>query len=133
LYCADETIRATLDYAAGLRLQSVCTRAEVARLVAEQPDQEFLVEAKPPPLEQRVKELFPEVNFSWRLKEPRKALRTQRQVAELEQFGLHRLAEWTVPGGRRYALYGQLPQAAAESSPNSLPGERDRPRAQVRL
>jgi len=133
LYCGDETIRATLDYAAGLRLQSVCTRAEVARLVSGQPDQAFLVEAKPPPLRQRVKELFPAVNFSWRLEESRKAQRTQRRVAELEQFGLHRLAEWTVPGGRRYALYGRLPPTAAESSPGFFPEEHDRPRAQVQL
>lgn len=132
LYCADETIRATLDYAAGLRLQSVCTQAEVARLVTERPDQAFLVEAKPPPLGERVKELFPAVNFSWRLEESRKAQRAQRRMAELEQLGLHRLAEWTVPGGRRYALYGQR-QPAAESSPNSLSEERDRPRARVRL
>ena len=133
LYCADETIRATLDYAAGLRLQSVCTRAEVARLVTDEPDHTFLVEAKPPPLGQRVKELFPALNFSWRLKEPRKALRTQRRVAELERLGLHRLAEWTVPGGRRYALYGRLPQTAAEFSANSFSEEHDRPHAQVRF
>jgi hypothetical protein len=102
LYCGDETIRATLDYAAGLRLQNVCTPTQAAQLIAEHPGQEFLTALRAPSAAQIVRELFPQTHLQWHSKE-RPA---PQAVIDLERLGLRRLAEWHVPGGRRYALYG---------------------------
>jgi 4-amino-4-deoxy-L-arabinose transferase-like glycosyltransferase len=86
LYCGDETIRATLDYAAGLRLPNVCTPTQAAQLIAEHPEQEFLTALRAPP----------------------RARPAPQAAIELERLGLRPVAEWHVPGGRRYALYGSV-------------------------
>jgi 4-amino-4-deoxy-L-arabinose transferase-like glycosyltransferase len=111
LYCGDETIRATLDYAIGLRPQNVCKPSIVARLLREHADQEFLVEVQPPASTERIEELFPTANrwmttSPWKAKSPASA---PVRLADLIGLDLQPVADWSVPGGRRYALYGRKP------------------------
>lgn len=107
LYCGDETIRATLDYAIGLRPQNVCKPSSVARLLREHADQEFLVEVQPPASVERIEELFPTVDTSrWKSKSQVSA---PARLADLNGLDLQPLADWSVAGGRRYALYGRKP------------------------
>lgn len=103
-YCGDETIRATLDHAINLRLQNVCGTNDAERLLRDQPDQRFLVLLAPPRSTQRLSELFPDLDLSrWPAKRPRSVQR----LVELEALGLQPVAQWSAPGGRKYALYGR--------------------------
>jgi hypothetical protein len=104
IYCGDETIRATLDHAINLRLENVCGTAEAERLLHSRSDQQFLVLLAPPRSTQRVSELFPEFDLRrWPTKSPRPIQR----LVELQALRLQPLAQWSAPGGRKYALYGQ--------------------------
>jgi len=117
IYCGDETIRATLDYAIELRLPNVCTTEDAERLLSAHSDQQFLVMVPAAPAEQRMKELFPDVDWSrWMSKG--KSPRPEREAVPAE-LGLHQTASWSAPGGRRYALYGR----AASNNGHALPVE----------
>lgn len=110
LYCGDETIRATLDYTIGLRPQNVCSIEAAADLLAQRDDQQFLVQLARPRSAQRMTELFPSLHAIYsKIRSPRKV----RRVADLEGMGLQQTAHWSVPGGRKYALYGRAPADAA--------------------
>jgi 4-amino-4-deoxy-L-arabinose transferase-like glycosyltransferase len=113
LYCGDETIRATLDYAIGLRLQNVCATEAAERLLRDHGDYQFLVELAPARSAQRIKELFPSLDTSrWKFGNPR----TVKRVSDLAGLGLQPTARWSVPGGRKYALYGRAHPGAGRCS-----------------
>jgi 4-amino-4-deoxy-L-arabinose transferase-like glycosyltransferase len=106
LYCGDETIRATLDYAVDLRPQNVCTKQAAQQLLQDHPDQQFLVLLAAPRSAQRMGELFPSLDTTrWESKAPRAVQR----VTDLTDLGLQPTARWSSPGGRAYALYGHAP------------------------
>jgi hypothetical protein len=110
LYCGDETIRATLDYSIGLRPQNLCSVEAAKELLGRQGDQQFLVLLAPPRSAQRMTELFPRLQaIHWKTRSPRKVQR----LADLESIGLQPTVHWSVPGGRKYALYGRAQAGAA--------------------
>jgi 4-amino-4-deoxy-L-arabinose transferase-like glycosyltransferase len=101
-YCADETIRATLDYALHLRLPNVCTNTDVAELLRDHGDEQLLVLLEPARSTQRVGQLFPAVASS-------REAENQRAGEQLVPagLGLQQTVRWSAPGGRGYALYGR--------------------------
>ncbi len=105
-YCGDETIRATLDHAIDLRLQDVCGMEDAERLLRDHAEQRFLVLLAPPRSMQRVGELFPGRDLSrFETKRPRSVQR----LVDLQALGLQPVAQWSAPGGRKYALYARVP------------------------
>jgi 4-amino-4-deoxy-L-arabinose transferase len=103
-YCGDETIRATLDHAIDLRLQDVCGTEEAERLLRQHDDQQFLVLLAPPRGAQRLSELFPNLDVSRMHAKPPRSV---QRLVDLESLGLQPVAQWSAPGGRKYALYGK--------------------------
>jgi 4-amino-4-deoxy-L-arabinose transferase-like glycosyltransferase len=121
VYCGDETTRATLDYLLDLRPPQVCGDADARLLLSDHSDQRFLVLLAPPRTAQRFEELFPGAHLpGLRTKPPRGS----RSVADLARLGLQPIACWSVPGGRKYALYGRSPQRPrpAASCPRTISG-----------
>jgi 4-amino-4-deoxy-L-arabinose transferase-like glycosyltransferase len=107
-YCTDETTRATLDSVLELRLPDVCTIESARQLLRDHSDQQFLVLLAPPRSAQRFRELFPDVHLSRATSRPP---RTSKGVSDLASLGLQPAACWSVPGGRKYALYASLTSA----------------------
>ncbi|WP_161965632.1 ArnT family glycosyltransferase [Steroidobacter cummioxidans] len=102
LYCGDETTRAVLDTRTGLRLPGVCGADSARALLAREPNQKFLVLLKRPSTKIRLRELFPATGHGTEPQRPPSG----PNAAALSQLGLQPLAQWTLPGGRAYALYG---------------------------
>lgn len=106
VYCSDETTRATLDYVLGLRPPQICAREGAQQLLQEHEDQQFLVLLARPRSAQSMSELFPGVQMPASKSKHR---RIPQRVSDLVSLGLQRVACWSVPGGRKYALYGRSP------------------------
>ena len=112
LYCTDETTPATLDYVLNLRPPQVCGDADARRMLNAHVDQRFLVLLAPPRTEQRLQELFPDSRLRLRVRPPR----TSSSVTDLISLGLRPTACWSMPGGRKYALYGRSSDPSAASA-----------------
>jgi 4-amino-4-deoxy-L-arabinose transferase-like glycosyltransferase len=111
-YCTDETTRATLDSVLELRLPDVCTVEDARQLLRDRRDQQFLVLLAAPRSAQRFRELFPGLHL---FRSGSRPPQTPQGVADLASLGLQPAACWSVPGGRKYALYASLtsdPRAA---------------------
>lgn len=113
-YCADETTRATLDYVLGLRPPDVCTIEGARRLLNDHRDQRFLVLLARPQTAQRLRELFPDVHLPG---SKSRGARISRGVSDLASLGLQPTACWSVPGGRKYALYGRPAETTVPCPP----------------
>jgi 4-amino-4-deoxy-L-arabinose transferase-like glycosyltransferase len=106
----DETIRAALDYGAGLRVPNVRGVEDAADLLTRDPGQRFLLQTGA----ERTALHLPK--FIARRIDAMDAKRDQRKSATAQAFAtalqLLPLAEWSVPGGRRYVLLGRPPSPA---------------------
>jgi hypothetical protein len=110
-YCADETIRATLDYALHLKLPNVCASADVEHLLREHGDEQLFVLLEPAKSRRRVGELFPAVAATRRAENQRAG----EQPVVPAGLGLQPTVRWSAPGGRGYALYGRTHPGASIS------------------
>ena len=100
LYCADETLIATLDTSEHVRLPRLCDAAQAKSLLARYPDHHFVVRTGAVMYPHRLVRLVEWGHLT-------SQLRSRESAAEMElkSIGLRSIEEWSAPLGRSYAIY----------------------------